>query len=478
MYQKMTSGWMKHFDFILLDIICFQASFVCIYMWRHGLQNPYAVGLYRNFAIVSALIQLFSIYSCSAYSGVLRRGYYQEFTGTLKHCAIVTLLISLYFFVTQLGGDFSRVVLIGTSALYFAAGYLLRILWKGMLTKWQKGNKGKISLILVTTRERAESNIFSIREYGHGSYCISGLILLEDTKVSSIYGISVVADKNSAISYLAKNWVDEVFLDLEESEERKRLTQLLVEMGITFHIKIARISGVSNRKQYVSKLGRNSVLTVSVTLTGKFQVFAKRALDILGGLLGFILTGILTVFLSPLIFVQSPGPIFFSQQRVGRNGKIFRIYKFRSMYMDAEERKAEFAMHNEIAGGMMFKMENDPRIIGSEKGPGRGIGNFIRRYSLDEFPQFLNVLKGEMSLVGTRPPTIDEWEKYELHHRSRLAIKPGITGLWQVSGRSNIRDFEEVVKLDTKYISEWSIGLDIRILLKTVLVMFKKDGAR
>ena len=228
----------------------------------------------------------------------------------------------------------------------------------------------------------------------------------------------------------------------------------------------------------MSKLGRNSVLTVSVTLTGKFQVFAKRALDILGGLLGFILTGILTVFLSPLIFVQSPGPIFFSQQRVGRNGKIFRIYKFRSMYMDAEERKAEFAMHNEIAGGMMFKMENDPRIIGSEKGPGRGIGNFIRRYSLDEFPQFLNVLKGEMSLVGTRPPTIDEWEKYELHHRSRLAIKPGITGLWQVSGRSNIRDFEEVVKLDTKYISEWSIGLDIRILLKTVLVMFKKDGAR
>lgn len=478
MYQKMTKGWMKHWDFILIDLLCFQASFLFIYMWRHGIQNPYTIGLYRNFAIVAALIQLFSLYFFSVYSGVLRRGYYQEFLGTLKHSVIITLLLSLYFFVTQIGGSFSRAVLIGTSTVYFTVGYLLRITWKMILQKRQKGKKGKISLILVTTRERAESNIFSIREFGHGSYYISGLILLEDTKVPSVSGIQVVANQSNAIPYLAKSWVDEVYLDIDESEDRKKLTQLLVEMGITFHIKIARISGVSKRKQYISKLGRNSVLTVSVTLASLGQAFAKRTLDIIGGVAGCILTGILTVFLAPAIFIQSPGPIFFSQQRVGRNGKVFRIYKFRSMYMDAEERKAELAAQNEISGGMMFKIENDPRIIGSEKGPGRGIGNVIRHYSLDEFPQFINVLKGEMSLVGTRPPTIDEWEKYELHHRSRLAIKPGITGLWQTSGRSNIKDFEEVVRLDTKYISEWSIGLDIKILFKTVLVMFKKDGAR
>jgi lipopolysaccharide/colanic/teichoic acid biosynthesis glycosyltransferase len=125
----------------------------------------------------------------------------------------------------------------------------------------------------------------------------------------------------------------------------------------------------------------------------------------------------------------------------------------------------------------MFKIECDPRIIGSEKGNGKGIGNFIRNTSIDEFPQFWNVLKGDMSLVGTRPPTLDEWGKYKLHHRVRLAIKPGITGMWQVSGRSNITDFEEVVELDKKYISEWSIGLDIKILLKTLLVVLKKDGS-
>lgn len=141
--------------------------------------------------------------------------------------------------------------------------------------------------------------------------------------------------------------------------------------------------------------------------------------------------------------------------------------------MDAEERKKELMSQNRVQGGMMFKIENDPRIIGGAK----GIGNFIRKYSIDEFPQFWNVLKGDMSLVGTRPPTVDEWEKYDLHHRARLSIKPGITGMWQVSGRSEITDFEEVVQLDRDYITDWSIGLDIRTLFKTVWVVFDKKGS-
>ena len=149
--------------------------------------------------------------------------------------------------------------------------------------------------------------------------------------------------------------------------------------------------------------------------------------------------------------------------------------------MDAEERKKELMKDNRVGDGMMFKLDFDPRVIGNKILPNgekkTGIGNLIRVTSLDEFPQFLNVLKGDMSLVGTRPPTLDEWEKYELHHRARLAMKPGLTGMWQVSGRSNITDFEEVVELDKKYISEWTMGLDIRILLKTVQVIFKKEGS-
>ena len=157
------------------------------------------------------------------------------------------------------------------------------------------------------------------------------------------------------------------------------------------------------------------------------------------------------------------------------------MYIFLSMYMDAEERKKELIAQNKVSDGMMFKMDFDPRIIGNKILPDgtkkTGIGQFIRKTSIDELPQFWNILKGDMSLVGTRPPTLDEWEKYEPHHRARMSFRPGLTGLWQVSGRSNITDFEEVVKLDTKYIGEWSVKGDISILLKTVLGVLKNEGA-
>ena len=136
---------------------------------------------------------------------------------------------------------------------------------------------------------------------------------------------------------------------------------------------------------------------------------------------------------------------------------------------------------NKVSDGMMFKMDFDPRIIGNKILPDgtkkTGIGQFIRKTSIDELPQFWNILKGEMSLVGTRPPTLDEWEKYEPHHRARMSFRPGLTGLWQVSGRSNITDFEEVVRLDTQYIGEWSVKGDISILSKTILSVLKNDGA-
>ena len=149
--------------------------------------------------------------------------------------------------------------------------------------------------------------------------------------------------------------------------------------------------------------------------------------------------------------------------------------------MDAEERKKELMAQNKVSDGMMFKMDFDPRIIGNKILPDgtkkTGIGQFIRKSSIDELPQFWNILKGDMSLVGTRPPTLDEWEKYEPHHRARMSFRPGLTGLWQVSGRSNITDFEEVVRLDTQYIGEWSVKGDISILSKTILSVLKNDGA-
>ena len=229
------------------------------------------------------------------------------------------------------------------------------------------------------------------------------------------------------------------------------------------------------------KIGNYTALTTSINYASARQLFLKRLMDIAGGLVGCIFTAILFIFVAPAIYIASPGPIFFSQERVGKNGKKFKMYKFRSMYMDAEERKAELMKDNKLGDGKMFKLDFDPRVIGNKVLPDgtrkTGIGDFIRRTSIDEFPQFFNVLKGDMSIVGTRPPLISETNLYELHHRARLAIKPGITGMWQVSGRSDITDFEEVVRLDREYIENWDIGMDLKILLKTVMVVIRKDGS-
>jgi exopolysaccharide biosynthesis polyprenyl glycosylphosphotransferase len=290
---------------------------------------------------------------------------------------------------------------------------------------------------------------------------------VEDELQEKIAGVSVISERATLEEYLLHHVVDSVFLAADmEPEEREELTEWLIEAGVTVHTKLIRISG-KHSDRTVEKIGNYTVLTSGIRLTTGRQLFMKRLLDILGGLVGICFAGIATIIVGPVIYCQSPGPIFFSQERVGKNGRTFRIYKFRSMYMDAEERKAELLEQNEL-GGPVFKMKNDPRIT--------PVGHFIRKYSIDELPQFFNVLKGDMSLVGTRPPTMDEYQQYESHHRGRLAFKPGITGLWQVSGRNNITDFEEIVDLDTEYIANWSIGEDIKILWKTVKLVFSGDG--
>ena len=249
-------------------------------------------------------------------------------------------------------------------------------------------------------------------------------------------------------------------------------------MAVPVHIRLP-LSNIGS-KSFIEKVGGYTVLTSAINYASPLQLAMKRALDIVGGLVGSLIAIVVIAVVGPQIKKESPGPILFKQTRIGLNGKRFKMLKIRSMYVNADERKAELMKDNRVSDGMMFKLDWDPRIIGNKIVDGKqvtGIGQRIRDGSWDEWPQFFNILRGQMSLVGTRPPTVDEWEKYKYHHRARLATKPGLTGMWQVSGRSKITDFEEVVKLDTEYINHWSIGLDIRILLKTVKAVFTKDGA-
>ena len=192
----------------------------------------------------------------------------------------------------------------------------------------------------------------------------------------------------------------------------------------------------------------------------------KRALDILGALVGLGITAAIFIPLAIAIYLDNPGPILYSQRRCGAQGKPFYIWKFRSMVKDADRLK--HLIKNE-AKGHIFKNEKDPRIT--------RVGRFIRRTSLDELPQFWNVLLGDMSLVGTRPPTVEEVQQYEPHHWERLKVKPGMTGEWQVKGRSSVKDFEDIVALDVAYQKHWSLLYDIQLILRTIWVVFNKSGA-
>lgn len=471
---KHNKSWTKHIDFIIVDLICLQLGFLFAYWIRHGVEsNPYSISIYRNEALMLILIQLMVAVFTNNFKSVLRRGVYKEFVATFKQVAFVTLASTFYLFVLKESMFYSRMTLMLTGAIYFILSYIVRLVWKAIIRRRMLKRENRKALILVTTSDRVADAMKTINARNYHNYMVTGLILLDVNKVGeTVEGVEVVADDKDAVNFVCRSWVDELYVDVDR---RYYLPQSMLdafnEMGVTVHLKLQGLENPYHRIQYVEKMMGVTVMTYTVNDVSPLGMFLKRGMDILGGLVGCVMILILTIIIGPIIKLKSPGPIFFSQTRVGKNGKFFKMYKFRSMYMDAEARKEELMAQNEVSDGMMFKMENDPRII-------KGIGHFIRKTSLDEFPQFFNVLKGDMSLVGTRPPTTDEWVKYDLHHRLRMAMRPGITGMWQVSGRSDIKEFEEVVKLDAEYISKWNLGLDVKIIFKTIGVMLKGDGAR
>lgn len=248
----------------------------------------------------------------------------------------------------------------------------------------------------------------------------------------------------------------------------QKYIDVCLDMGVSVRI-IVKLFQAHGAHRYVSSVGTYPVVTYHRVCLDDFSKAVKRIVDIIGSLIGIILFSPIMVVTAIAIKLDSKGPVIFKQKRAGLNGRTFLMFKFRSMCVDAEELKAKLQEQNEVKDGMMFKIKDDPRIT--------KVGKFIRKTSIDELPQFFNVLYGDMSLVGTRPPTLDEVEKYERSHWRRMSIKPGITGMWQVSGRSQITDFEKIVELDTIYIDNWSIWSDFKIMIKTVFSLLKRKGA-
>lgn len=477
MYKKAPKGWLKHIDFIIIDCICLQLAFLFGYWARHGMGSPYRGEVYGKMQVMLTFFDLFIAFLCESYKSILKRDQYKELIAVFKHTIYLFFMGTFYLFMLKEGDSYSRGAF-GWMVLFFIfLSYPSRLLWKKYLKSRRNITSGKSSLVIITSSNQAQEVIDNIVKYNFKGLKVNGVALLDVSRIGeSIGSLPIIADGTNIVDYISREWVDEVFISLpKDMEVPQKLIQDCYEMGVILHMELATIRYIKGQKQVVERMGNYAVLTTCMNVASVRQMFYKRMIDICGGFVGCLVTAFLVLIFGPLIYIKSPGPIFFAQTRVGKNGKKFKLYKFRSMYLDAEERKAELIKQNKIKDGMMFKMDKDPRIIGGENG--KGIGNFIRNTSIDEWPQFWNVLKGDMSLVGTRPPTVDEWEKYQPHHRARLSIKPGITGLWQVSGRSEITDFEQVVELDTEYIENWNFLLDLKILCKTVQVVLLGKGA-
>lgn len=279
-------------------------------------------------------------------------------------------------------------------------------------------------------------------------------------------GIEYIGSVSELEKIIRKYNIDQVYIMQKRERDIVVIQQyidLCIQMGVTCRV-VVDIYRRRKSYSYNSSVGTYPVITYHTISLNNWELLVKRIFDIIFSVIAIIITSPVMLLTVVAIKLDSPGPALFKQVRVGKNGRHFKIWKFRSMYIDAEEMKHKLLSQNEVKDGMMFKMKNDPRIT--------RVGRVIRKLSIDELPQFFNVLSGSMSFVGTRPPTLDEVEKYQTNQWRRISIKPGITGMWQVSGRSNIKDFNEVVRLDVEYIDSWNLLLDLKLLLKTVSVVF------
>ncbi|MBQ6475557.1 MAG: sugar transferase [Clostridia bacterium] len=479
MYRRQVTGWVRHWDSILLDIVCIELSFVLAYLIRLGWGNPFTGEIYPVYALVIGVSDLLVAALLDTFSGVLHNGYFKTFLDTVKHVLLVLLLNVFFTFTSKTTGAYSRIIIMLTASFHLVLGYVIRILYRRIRAR--KRENGRM-LYVITTKERVQKTVRSISSDAVVQFLVQGIAVVDaDLRGETVGGIPVTANSEDVLQTIVREWVDEIYFDVpREMPVGERLYAALMEMGLTIHIDLGNLSVYQGQHEEVERIGDAVVVTTTIHMISTTEALLKRALDLIGGLVGSVLALLVMLAVVIPIEIASPGPLLYRSERIGKNGKRFQMLKIRSMYLDADKRKNELMAQNRIKDGMMFKLDWDPRIIGNREENGRkktGIGEFIRRTSLDEFPQFFNVLMGSMSLVGTRPPTPDEFEKYEYHHRARLSTKPGITGLWQISGRSEIVDFEEVVKLDMEYITNWSFGRDLRILFQTIGVVLKGKGA-
>ena len=470
MYQRKSN--LLNIMIMILDCLCITVSLILANYIRNGKafvsdNERMDFGLMLGGCLIAFLA--WNLYK-NLYKDMFLRGPFSELLHIIGNNAVIFSGAAMLLYFMKRLEAYSRLAFVYFILLDCIFMFVLHLVWKRVLPPlyWRMGLARKV--LLVADKNNAADLVNRVRNIGGFGVDLAGIVLTDDSYENNVNGTKVAAKNGELIEFCQSASLDEVYVAVDELKPcDMSMMNTLSEMGIIIHYQMPVPELTGAKQKVLAQLGNSYHVTYASRMVPEGQLLVKRLMDILGALVGCVILAIVTVIFGPLIKLESPGPIFFAQKRVGKNGRVFKMYKFRSMYADAEERKKELMAQNEMSG-FMFKMENDPRIT--------KIGGFMRKTSLDEFPQFLNILKGDMSLVGTRPPTLDEFSQYSPYHKKRLSFRPGLTGMWQVSGRSDITDFEEIVRLDVEYIEDWSVGLDIKILLKTVLTVFMGSGAR
>lgn len=472
-------------------------SFLIAYLSRFG-WDPSDVAfrhLKDSTVFLYLLLSFLIVFTFYRYNPITaKRGILRHIKAAFLTNIFMAIIFSTIVYTTHISDSIPR-LFFGTFfsinfSISFSCLFLIHLIKRQYLEHHTK------KTIIITDNSSLEKAVYDIQKLNSEDCEIIGITSLSGKQADRFYKVKILSNnlktqpskdtdsssKNpalesiklkelslSTLEYVKRHQVDLVIFSVNHLVRRKieHLIEAFSEMGIDSLITIDSFA-IETLETKLEDFGTTNVIRLSPRLFTDGELLLKRLMDIAGALVGCFICILFGIIVAPLIFLEDPGPIIFKQKRVGRNGKFFYIYKFRSMYQDAEAKLQTLKDQNEMQG-FMFKMKNDPRIT--------KIGKILRKTSIDELPQFFNVLEGSMSLIGTRPPTVDEYNQYSAHHKRRISIKPGITGLWQVSGRSEITDFEEIVRLDCFYIDHWSITGDIKILLKTFAAVFTGKGS-
>ncbi len=382
---------------------------------------------------------------------------------------VITMLVLMMIFFDFKVHTISRLLFVMFAIVNILLVSLFKLLLKWVTGRFQKQGFNVINALLIGTGDQAEFLIESIRAHPELGYRVVGCLSKDEEKVGEVFhDIEILGTTDQLKDILLKYQIDEVFfaMPLGQAPDLPEMIWTSEEIGIRFSL-MADFIRTSIAKSSVQYFLDVPLVTFSTTPSAVWQLFIKAIFDRVVAAAGLVIFS--PVFLIGAIFIKltSPGPVFFTQTRCGLNGRLFKMFKFRTMVEHAEQLKEELRRYNEMEGPV-FKIKEDPRVT--------NVGRLLRRFSLDELPQLFNVFKGEMSLVGPRPPIPEEVEKYQSWQRRRLSMRPGLTCFWQISGRNEI-DFDQWMKMDLKYIDNWSLSLDFIILGKTIPVILTGHGA-